>query len=66
MTTKLLLAIAMSGTLLAFCTGCAGYRITGGLQTDYGTITSDGKTVTILADARGIERRLSNDPGFRK
>jgi hypothetical protein len=48
---KLILAmfIALIGLLL---TGCAGFRISGGIQTDYGSITSDGKSVTILADAR--------------
>lgn len=31
-------------------TGCA---VTGGIQTDYGTVTSDGHTVNFLVDGRG-------------
>lgn len=62
MTVKLLAAIALSGTLLCYCTGCAGFKITGGITTDFGTITSDGKSVAVVIDAR----QLGNPRGFAK
>jgi len=36
--------------------GCANLRIAGKILTPYGTIGSDGKTVTIEADVRGYAK----------
>lgn len=41
---------------LALLAGCAGLNIRGQLLTPYGTISSDGKTVTVAADTRGFAK----------
>lgn len=40
--------LAVVGLLCAlYLTSCESIRIRGGIETDYGTITSDGKTATV-------------------
>ena len=47
--------LALLAILLGLA-GCANLRIAGKILTPYGTIGSDGKTVTIEADVRGYAK----------
>lgn len=42
--------------IILFASGCANMRIAGKILTPYGTIGSDGKTITIEADVRGYAK----------
>jgi len=46
-----LLALVLLLTLLPL-SGCSNLRVAGEIRTDYGSIRSDGKTITLVADYR--------------
>lgn len=51
----IIIGLAIAAAICAF-TGCAGMRVTGTLETQYGSISSDGKTVNLVLPTRGYAK----------
>jgi hypothetical protein len=50
---KLTIALALLALVIS---GCANYQIRGTLHTPFGSVSSDGKSLTIEADTRGFAK----------
>lgn len=44
------------GAILWAMSGCSNYAVTAKIKTPYGSISSDGKRVTVEADTRGFAK----------
>ncbi len=52
---KVALIIIIILAVIAFA-GCAGMRVTGTLQTDYGSVPSDGRSIELFLPVRGYAK----------